>query len=219
MLVPVAERVACKIGAIDVPNERSLHTIPRRSSAGSRSSSGSLVSAILFLPMGAADPGDAPRRAGDRRRRRGRRRVRAAARAKMLGPDRRRLDPGVQRRQRLGASRCRSSAASTCARSTSSHRRWSATSTSASCSAIIGIVAVINVINFIDGVDGLAAGVCVISAATLVGHRPLARSQPAPGSWPRSPPAARSASCATASRRRRASWATPARTCSATCWR
>ena len=32
---------------------------------------------------------------------------------------------------------------------------------------IIGIVAVINVINLIDGVDGLAAGVCVISAASL----------------------------------------------------
>src|SRR5690606_12018902 len=32
---------------------------------------------------------------------------------------------------------------------------------------IIGMVAVINVINLIDGVDGLAAGVCVISAATL----------------------------------------------------
>ena len=32
---------------------------------------------------------------------------------------------------------------------------------------ILGIVAVINVINLIDGVDGLAAGVCVISAATM----------------------------------------------------
>jgi UDP-GlcNAc:undecaprenyl-phosphate GlcNAc-1-phosphate transferase len=32
---------------------------------------------------------------------------------------------------------------------------------------VLGFVAVMNVINFIDGVDGLAAGVCVISAATL----------------------------------------------------
>jgi UDP-GlcNAc:undecaprenyl-phosphate/decaprenyl-phosphate GlcNAc-1-phosphate transferase len=32
---------------------------------------------------------------------------------------------------------------------------------------IIGMVAVINVINLIDGVDGLAAGVCVISAVTF----------------------------------------------------
>ena len=32
---------------------------------------------------------------------------------------------------------------------------------------LLGIVAVVNVINLIDGVDGLAAGVCVISAVTL----------------------------------------------------
>ena len=32
---------------------------------------------------------------------------------------------------------------------------------------VIGIVAMANVVNLIDGVDGLAAGVCVISAATL----------------------------------------------------
>ena len=32
---------------------------------------------------------------------------------------------------------------------------------------VLAFVAVMNVINFIDGVDGLAAGVCVISAATF----------------------------------------------------
>ncbi|HWB68860.1 MAG TPA: MraY family glycosyltransferase [Solirubrobacterales bacterium] len=32
---------------------------------------------------------------------------------------------------------------------------------------VLGIVAVVNVINFIDGVDGLAAGVCTIAAVTL----------------------------------------------------
>jgi UDP-GlcNAc:undecaprenyl-phosphate GlcNAc-1-phosphate transferase len=32
---------------------------------------------------------------------------------------------------------------------------------------VLGIVAVVNVINFLDGVDGLAAGVCVIAAVTL----------------------------------------------------
>jgi UDP-GlcNAc:undecaprenyl-phosphate GlcNAc-1-phosphate transferase len=32
---------------------------------------------------------------------------------------------------------------------------------------VIGIVAVVNVINFIDGIDGLAAGVCTIAAVTL----------------------------------------------------
>ena len=32
---------------------------------------------------------------------------------------------------------------------------------------VIGIVAVMNIVNFIDGVDGLAAGVCMIAAATF----------------------------------------------------
>jgi len=32
---------------------------------------------------------------------------------------------------------------------------------------VVGIVAIVNVINFIDGVDGLAAGVCAIAATTL----------------------------------------------------
>lgn len=32
---------------------------------------------------------------------------------------------------------------------------------------VLGIVAIVNVINFIDGVDGLAAGVCLIAATTL----------------------------------------------------
>jgi UDP-GlcNAc:undecaprenyl-phosphate GlcNAc-1-phosphate transferase len=32
---------------------------------------------------------------------------------------------------------------------------------------VLGIVAVVNVINFLDGVDGLAAGVCAIAAVTL----------------------------------------------------
>ena len=48
-------------------------------------------------------------------------------------------------------------------------------------------------------------------------HRAVARPPRAPGCSPRSPRAARSASCATASRPRPASWATRARTCSATC--
>src|SRR5260370_33237745 len=32
---------------------------------------------------------------------------------------------------------------------------------------VIGLVAMMNVVNFSDGVDGLAAGVCVIIAATM----------------------------------------------------
>ncbi len=32
---------------------------------------------------------------------------------------------------------------------------------------MIGLVALMNILNFIDGVDGLAAGVCMIGAATF----------------------------------------------------
>ena len=84
---------------------------------------------------------------------------------------------------------------------------------------VLGIVAVINVINFIDGVDGLAAGVCVIAAITFAVIA-LSLDRNAAGVL-----AAlhrrrrRSASSGTASRPPRASWATPAPTCSATCWR
>ena len=81
----------------------------------------------------------------------------------------------------------------------------------------IGIVAMINVINLIDGVDGLAAGVCVDLRRRPRGDRPLARPQ-------------RRRRARRAHRRRRArlppprlparrapSWGTPAPTCSASC--
>ena len=35
-LVPATEALATRIGAMDVPNERSLHEVPRRSSAAWR---------------------------------------------------------------------------------------------------------------------------------------------------------------------------------------
>src|SRR3712207_4720635 len=52
LLVPVAERIAYKIGAIDIPNERSLHTEPTPKLGGLAILVGLLVSAVLFMPMG-----------------------------------------------------------------------------------------------------------------------------------------------------------------------
>src|SRR5258708_3067901 len=44
---------------------------------------------------------------------------------------------------------------------------------------VIGLVAIMNVVNFSDGLDGLAAGVCVIIAATMtVIAFDLGRAQP-----------------------------------------
>ena len=79
---------------------------------------------------------------------------------------------------------------------------------------VVGLVVMMNVVNFSDGVDGLAAGVCaIIAAAMAVIAFDLGRQQPGvlaaltAGRRARLPALQLPA-------RRRASWATAARTCS-----
>ena len=120
LLVPVAERIAWRIGAVDFPNERSLHTDPtpeaRRAGDLRRDRGGDDP-----LPaLGRADPGAADRRGGDRRRRRARRRLRAQPAAEARRPDGRRRDPGAQRRQRERVHAPVLRLASTCAASSCS---------------------------------------------------------------------------------------------------
>ena len=50
LLVPIAERIAWRIGAIDRPNERSLHTEPTPKLGGLAIFVAVSVSTILFLP-------------------------------------------------------------------------------------------------------------------------------------------------------------------------
>jgi UDP-GlcNAc:undecaprenyl-phosphate GlcNAc-1-phosphate transferase len=166
-LVPLTERLAWKIGAIDYPRERSLHVVPTPKLGGLAILAGVLLAGALFLPtvaqtrailsgaaviaaLGVLDDvfelGAAPKLAGQ---------VVAASIPVFNGvrlagftlPFVGSVNPAsvelfelplLNQQVDLG------------------HLL-----------TIIGIVAVINVINFIDGVDGLAAGVCVISAATL----------------------------------------------------
>ena len=52
LLVPPAEWIARRIGAIDIPNERSLHLVPTPKLGGLAILVGVLVAGILFLPMG-----------------------------------------------------------------------------------------------------------------------------------------------------------------------
>ena len=78
---------------------------------------------------------------------------------------------------------------------------------------VVGLVVMMNIVNLSDGVDGLAAGVCVIIAGTSRSS-PSTWTAPNLGSWPRSPPAPRSASWSTTSRPPRPSWAIAAPTCS-----
>src|SRR5215213_2638567 len=166
LLVPLTKWLALRVGAIDHPNERSLHVIPTPKLGGLGILGAVVVAGLLFLPsdseshailIGALaialvgvldDIFDLP------------------AAAKLLGqtaavvipvsagvtvqnftfPFFGRLTPGTVDLLTLPGG---------------------GTVDLGQVATVLGIVAVINVINLIDGVDGLAAGVCVISALTL----------------------------------------------------
>jgi UDP-GlcNAc:undecaprenyl-phosphate GlcNAc-1-phosphate transferase len=166
LLVPLTERFALRVGAIDRPKPRSLHEAPTPKLGGLAILAGVLVAGLIWLPW------DAESRAiligavaialvgflDDV--------YELGAAAKLLGqtaavivpvsagvkvesftfPFLGALDPGsVELFGLPGGGSVDLGAVGT----------------------VIGIVAVVNVINLIDGVDGLAAGVCVISALAL----------------------------------------------------
>jgi UDP-GlcNAc:undecaprenyl-phosphate/decaprenyl-phosphate GlcNAc-1-phosphate transferase len=153
LLVPFSERLAWRIGAIDYPNERSLHDHPTPKLSGAAILIGVLIAGALFLPWD-----------GESRSILGGAAVIAlvgviddvydlAAPVKLLGQIGATLIPV------LGGVRVD---AVTLPFIGGFDLDWAAYPLT-----VIGIVAVVNVINFTDGVDGLAAGVCAISAAAL----------------------------------------------------
>ncbi|HET6999079.1 MAG TPA: MraY family glycosyltransferase [Solirubrobacterales bacterium] len=166
LLVPLTTRLAVRIGAIDLPNERSLHTAPMPKLGGLAILVGVLVAGLIWLPwdvesrailfgavaialVGVLDDifelGPVPKLLGQ-----------AAAVIIPVSagvtvdnftlPFFGRLTPGTVDLLTLP---------------------WGGVVHLGDVATVIGIVAVINVINLIDGVDGLAAGVCAISAITL----------------------------------------------------
>ena len=166
LLVPVAERLARRIGALDYPNERSLHTIPTPKLSGLAILVAILVSGFIFLPpvpltravlagaivisiVGVIDDlWDLP------------------APLKLLGQATAATIPvlnGVQVANFtlpfVGRVELNSVELFDAPLVGNVHLGHLLT--------VLGIVAVINVVNLIDGVDGLAAGVCLISGATL----------------------------------------------------
>jgi UDP-GlcNAc:undecaprenyl-phosphate/decaprenyl-phosphate GlcNAc-1-phosphate transferase len=166
LLVPLAERLARRIGAMDFPNERSIHTVPTPRLSGIAILVAILVAGYLFLPwvpltravlggaiviaaVGVADDlWDLP------------------AAVKLLGQAVAAAIPvfnGVQVANftlpfvgRVELNSVDLFEAPLVGNVHLGHLL-----------SIVGIVAVINVINLIDGVDGLAAGVCAISGGTL----------------------------------------------------
>jgi UDP-GlcNAc:undecaprenyl-phosphate GlcNAc-1-phosphate transferase len=167
LLVPPAERLARRIGAVDYPNERSLHAVPTPKLGGLAIFAGIAVSLVLFLPwaqqtqallVGATlitllgvvdDVFDLP------------------AGVKLLGqtvaaaiPVFNGVTVGVFTLPFIGGVDLTGDDLFTLPLVGEEVQIGELLT-------IVGIVAVINVINLIDGIDGLAAGVCVISAATL----------------------------------------------------
>jgi UDP-GlcNAc:undecaprenyl-phosphate/decaprenyl-phosphate GlcNAc-1-phosphate transferase len=165
-LVPATESLAIRIGAMDVPNERSLHEVPTPKLGGLAVLIAVLIGGTIFLPwdqetrsiLGGAIVITAVGVVDDL--------VDLPAGLKILGqtgaaiipvasgvtvasftlPFLGRIDPGsVQLLDPPGIGAIDLGQVLT----------------------VFGIVAVANVINLIDGVDGLAAGVCLISATSL----------------------------------------------------
>lgn len=153
LLVPYAERLAYRIGAIDPPKERGLHDRPMPRLSGLAIFAAVEVSGLIWLPhngetrsilIGAAAIAAVgvvddvrglpalPKLLGQI----------GAATIPVLGG----VHPDVVTLPFIGGF----------------HLDWSTYPLT-----VIGIVAVANVINFIDGIDGLAAGVCTIAALAL----------------------------------------------------
>ncbi|HEY1284477.1 MAG TPA: MraY family glycosyltransferase [Solirubrobacterales bacterium] len=166
LLVPLTDRLARRIGAIDLPNERSLHEAPTPKLGGLAILAGVLVAGLIWLPwdaetrailggaiiitaVGVLDDiyelGAAPKLLGQ---------TVAVIVPVSAGvtvesftfPFLGALDPGSV--DLIGLP-------------------WGGAIDLGDVGTVVGVVAVINVINLIDGVDGLAAGVCVISAVAL----------------------------------------------------
>jgi UDP-GlcNAc:undecaprenyl-phosphate/decaprenyl-phosphate GlcNAc-1-phosphate transferase len=165
-LTPLTTRLAVRVGAIDEPNERSLHTSPMPKLGGLAILAGALVAGFIWLPW------DGESRAI----------LLGAIAIALIGvlDDVFDLNPAVKLLGQTAAVIIPVSSGVTVSDFTFPFfgrldpgsvdlftLPWDGVVHLGDVGTVIGIVAMINVINLIDGVDGLAAGVCVISALTL----------------------------------------------------
>ena len=166
LLVPLTIRLARRVGAIDMPNARSLHEVPTPKLGGLAILAGVLIAGLIWLPW------DAETRAI----------LIGAVAISLLGflDDVYDLGAVAKLLGQTAAVIIPVTAGVTVASFTlpflgqvnpgSVHLLGLPGGGAVDLGdvvTVIGIVAVINVINLIDGVDGLAAGVCAISAVTL----------------------------------------------------
>ncbi|MBA2521990.1 MAG: undecaprenyl/decaprenyl-phosphate alpha-N-acetylglucosaminyl 1-phosphate transferase [Solirubrobacterales bacterium] len=166
LLVPVAEALAWRIGAIDLPRERSLHVAPTPKLSGMAILIAVCAAGAIFLPW------DDETRAI----------LIGAVAIACVGivDDLIELPPLVKLVGQIASAIIPVSAGVTVDVFTlpflggvdpAAHQLFDLPLVGnvdlGELGTVVGIVAMANVINLIDGVDGLAAGVCLISAATL----------------------------------------------------
>jgi UDP-GlcNAc:undecaprenyl-phosphate GlcNAc-1-phosphate transferase len=166
LLVPSTIRLARRVGAIDMPNARSLHEVPTPKLGGLAILAGALIAGLIWLPW------DAETRTI----------LIGAVAIATVGflDDVYELNAAMKLLGQTAAVIIPVTAGVTVASFTFPFLGQVNPGTVhllalpgggaidlGDLGTVIGIVAVINVINLIDGVDGLAAGVCAISAVTL----------------------------------------------------
>ena len=153
LLVPYVERLAFRVGAIDMPKERGLHDKPMPRLSGLAILAGVELAGWIWLPNDAESHAIL---------------LGAVAIAAVgVADDTRGLPALAKLLGQIGASLIPVLAGVRVENLTLPFVGGFELGWLAYPLTVLGIVAVVNVINFIDGVDGLAAGVCVIAGVTL----------------------------------------------------
>ena len=154
LMTPQTSKVAVRVGAIDLPRDRSLHESPVPRLGGLAILAGLLAGAIAFMPFNSETRGI----------------LGGAIAIGLVGAldDIRDLPPSVKLALQAAAAAIPVAAGVRVEAFTLPFLgSVDLGATGGGILTGLGMVAVMNVVNFTDGVDGLAAGVCTISAATF----------------------------------------------------
>jgi UDP-GlcNAc:undecaprenyl-phosphate/decaprenyl-phosphate GlcNAc-1-phosphate transferase len=174
LLVPLVDRVAWRIGAIDQPSDRGLHDRPTPRLGGLAVLAGVVVAGLIWLPSEGGSQGWQDDTTSSI--------LIGALAITAVGTidDVLDLNPGIKLAGQVVATLIPVTAGVTVTKFTLPFLGQVAPGSVdlgslpvlgdlhlGDIATMLGIVAMINVVNFIDGVDGLAAGVCVISGITM----------------------------------------------------
>ena len=152
-VTPFIARLAQRVGAVDAPKERSLHTTPTPRLGGLAIFAGVLVAGVLFMPEGEQTRGI----------------LLGVVAIVLVGAldDVYDLHPAIKLLGQVAAAVIPVAMDVRVENLTLPFVDPIELPDSGGVVTVVGIVAMMNVVNFSDGQDGLAAGVCAISAGTF----------------------------------------------------